>query len=375
MQRFRKSNSGTILVLVLVYVVMLSFVVVAFLQDATARIKYYGLFHNHDDLRTDAYSALEATLAVINLYREVEGALYGPEQGWGSPLERLDWQPAHAKSVSIRFTDESSRFSLNDASFERLRTTFTLLDFDLSTAERLADSLLDWIDSDSLSRLNGADGDDYTDKDPPYRAANGPLTHWDELPLIEHFKEAFWDEDGTPMPELARFKSAFSLNYSGPININAAPAFVLSILAEEGVLDAFALDAYKRGFDGESGTDDDRLLRPETLAQVILSNDGNAVSASIEQLGIEIEARRGEARFLLSTMVKWQGADHSANDRAPAEPQTTTGSNAIAANPNNDNAPAQNRQQARGSARTQAAVNAQLGYPFEFVHLVENQRF
>ena len=49
-----RSKQGSIIVLVLVLVVLLTFIVVAFLEEATAKIKYYGLFHNRDDLRTDA---------------------------------------------------------------------------------------------------------------------------------------------------------------------------------------------------------------------------------------------------------------------------------------------------------------------------------
>ena len=51
MSRLR-DRRGSIIVLVLVFVILLTFIVVAFLEEAASKIKYYGLFHNRDDLRT-----------------------------------------------------------------------------------------------------------------------------------------------------------------------------------------------------------------------------------------------------------------------------------------------------------------------------------
>ena len=115
--------------MVLVFVVLLTFIVVAFLEEATARIKYYGLFHNRDDLRTDAYSAMEISLAVINQYREVEGALWGPGQGWGNPLEKSDFEPAHASQVRVSFEDESAKLPLSGLDYDTLLILFDVLDF------------------------------------------------------------------------------------------------------------------------------------------------------------------------------------------------------------------------------------------------------
>ena len=159
----RRSQQGSIIVMVLVFVVLLTFIVVAFLEEATSKIKYYGLFHNQDDLRTDAYSAMEVTLAVINQYREVEGALWGPAQGWDNPLASVDFIPAHATSVQVSFKDESAKLPLANLDYDALLVLFDVLGFDLPAAESLADGLLDWTDEDDLRRLNGFDGEDYDD--------------------------------------------------------------------------------------------------------------------------------------------------------------------------------------------------------------------
>ena len=363
---------GSIIVLVLVFVVLLTFIVVAFLEEATARIKYYGLFHNRDDLRTDAYSALEITLAVINQYREVEGALWGPSQGWANPLEKSDFQPAHATQVRVSFEDESAKLPLSGMDYDRLMALFDVLGFDLPDAQSLADGLLDWTDEDDLRRLNGFDGDDYEDKDPPYRPANSAIVSWDEFKLIEPFDTLFWDEDGRPTPEWGRFKSAVSLYHEGPININQANTTVLELLAEQGLIDSRSFSYFKSGSDGEEGTEDDRLYRQGEGNDNIFPVQSNEVTDSIELLRIKVEALRGEAQFVLQALVTWSGSNPGAADTNPVEPEQGENDPPVDSDPNSAE---EERTRARGSARTAPSSAAKLGYPFRFVRISENRNF
>jgi general secretion pathway protein K len=187
----KSDQRGSIIVLVLVFIVLLTFIVVAFLEEASAKIKYYGLFHNRDDLRTDAYSAMEVSLAVINQYREIEGALWGPLQGWDKPFEEVEYIPANATSVNVTFEDESAKLPLASLDYDTLLMLFDVMGFDFQERQELADGLLDWTDEDDLRRLNGFDGEDYEDMEPPYRPSNGPITSWDEFQLIQPFNTLF----------------------------------------------------------------------------------------------------------------------------------------------------------------------------------------
>lgn len=55
-------------------------------------------------------------------------------------------------------------------------------------AESMADSLYDWLDSDSMiSGSGGAEDNDYASKKYPYLAANSLMTSVNELRLVEHF--------------------------------------------------------------------------------------------------------------------------------------------------------------------------------------------
>ena len=363
------NKRGSIIVLVLVMVVLLTFVVVAFLEEATAKIKYYGLFHNRDDLRTDAYSALEITLAVINEYREIEGSLWGPAQGWENPLESIEFVPAHAATVKVSFSDESAKFPLTELEYDTLLVLFDVLGFDLPEAEALADGLLDWMDEDDLRRLNGFDGDDYEDMEPPYRPPNSPITTWDEFRLIVPFNTLFWDEEGRPTPEWNLFKSAVSLYHTGPVNINQANNTVLTVLSEMGLIDSRAFLSYKSGPDGETGTEDDRLYRAGE-GNFILS-EGGQVTESIEMLRVTVEALRGEARFVLDTLVTWSGANPGAADTRSPQPGENAGETPV---DSRGRSARERRQQARGETRTTPDTAAQLGYPFRFVRITENRK-
>ena len=53
------------------------------------------------------------------------------------------------------------------------------------TADIIVDSILDWIDTDDLHRLNGAESDYYQSLPNPYKAKNGRLDTLEELLLIK----------------------------------------------------------------------------------------------------------------------------------------------------------------------------------------------
>src|SRR5271170_4905708 len=85
---------------------------------------------------------------------------------------------------NVKITDEESKMPINTASEVQLQRLMTLLNVDPSDGDIVVDSILDWIDTDDLTRLNGAETDYYMSLSPPYRAKNGPLDRVAELLLI-----------------------------------------------------------------------------------------------------------------------------------------------------------------------------------------------
>lgn len=364
---FRNRRRGSVVAATLALIILLSFLVVAFMEDVKDKIRYHAQFQYRDDLRIEAYSALETTLAVLNIFHEVDEVLWAPGQGWGDPLEFAGYPEPDGMEIDVEFRDESGKLSLNTLDYGTLRLVFDELGFSPADAEELADGLLDWIDEDDLKRLNGFDGDDYRDLDPVgYNPANQPIRSWDELALIRPFDTLFFDENGLPLPVYERFKSAFSLVHSGPVNINAASPLVLRVLELQGVLDPYNLNAYRAGADREPGTEDDRIVRSTDVGGIFLNPENAAVSTEIELLEVAITVSRGDATFLLRTLVSWRGSNPSANDAEPIVEATTEAAQG-------DDDP-NDIQRARGSARTQAGSAAQLGYPFQLYWIAENRQ-
>ena len=115
---------ASILAAVLGMIALASFVVLAFMQEATDRIKYSGLFQNRDELRVEAYSLLDATIAVISEIQEIDGALYSPNQGWNDPLGYAQIEINNDLKIEINIEDETGKISLSQANPLILNTPF-----------------------------------------------------------------------------------------------------------------------------------------------------------------------------------------------------------------------------------------------------------
>ncbi len=98
-----------------------------------------------------------------------------------------------SKAVRYGLIDESGKLNLNSLVAWQQNSALNITD---ATARNfllnlpymtndLADSILDFIDTDDTSRQYGAESDYYTALSPPYRAANGPLQSLDDLLLVK----------------------------------------------------------------------------------------------------------------------------------------------------------------------------------------------
>jgi general secretion pathway protein K len=130
--------------------------------------------------------------------------------------------------------DQQGLFNLNNlvkggkanlvqvAHFRRLLST-------LSLPATLADSLTDWIDADSEPQpQGGAEDESYLALQPPYLAANRPLTDLAELALVQGFNDDV-------RARLRPFVSA--LPAFTAVNVNTAPPEVLAAIIESLGLD------------------------------------------------------------------------------------------------------------------------------------------
>ena len=116
------------------------------------------------------------------------GAFDGRQDVWNKALKNLQGIKAAGQ---IR--DLQGRFNLNNLYYKGKVLTQWLNAYRrllalLALPTSLADSLVDWLDADSLaSGSEGAEDDYYLNLQHPYRAANGPLVSLSELYLVRGY--------------------------------------------------------------------------------------------------------------------------------------------------------------------------------------------
>jgi type II secretory pathway component PulK len=100
-------------------------------------------------------------------------------------------------NLLVRESSEDKRINLNSAADDAIRKQLRqgLGEDHLEEADQVADSLLDWRDSDDLVRSDGAEKDFYQQKGLSYEPADGPFKNLTEMLLIRGVsRELFWGD-------------------------------------------------------------------------------------------------------------------------------------------------------------------------------------
>ncbi|PXA04518.1 hypothetical protein DDZ13_04905 [Coraliomargarita sinensis] len=333
----RESRKGSVLIAVLAIILLLSFLITRFMEEALEDLEYRSIFNEPVDVRSYAYSVLEVSLATIHEVALIdEGKLYAPEQGWGQPLEYANVEVPNGWEVSVEITDMGGKLAINTMDEELLnRMLEESFEFDFGTARELSSMLLDWIDEDNSKRLNGAESEDYLRRNPPYRAANGPLQTLEELRMIEVWEDEFFHETGEPNELFTKLSDMVSVYHSGKVNLNKAPAEVLELLALQDGYDEEYL------FDG---------LEQPYLTQTPGTANTATSGVEISLLRVTVSLYRGNVPYTISALV---------------EPNFSTGSGGPGGNNpgrrSDDDAPR------TGTPEEQDAIR----YPFKILQLSE----
>ncbi|MGB7755642.1 MAG: type II secretion system minor pseudopilin GspK [Salinisphaera sp.] len=151
------------------------------------------------------------------------------EELWAKPVDHL---PIDGGSMSGRIVDLQGRFNLNNlvlgqpdvSAAEFARLIQAVSDTDSVTAQTIAQSAQDWIDSDiNPGRPYGAEDDYYLGQSPAYRTGNTLMASPSELEAVRGMTPALYRK-------LAPYISA--LPTATAINVDTAPAPVLQSLAD-----------------------------------------------------------------------------------------------------------------------------------------------
>ncbi len=296
-KKFRKGGA-------LVFVFALSFIfsvlAVTLMEYSIRELKPRASARFENSLRRHAYSALNAAVAVLEEYREIDGGLYSADQGWREPFADGRFSFEDGTEVYALISDESGKIPISSLTLSDLKNIFELFGETSSDAEEMAGCLWDWMDSDDSASLSGAEESDYDSGSP--LPPNRTILSFDELRLIKNVSEKMFDEDGNPTDIYKAFEAVISLESFQKTNLNSASEDVLRTMCSiEGKdYEPEILDAIK----GRIGNISDGETWIKSASEI--SNRGGGVNypsksaICISQLlKIEIVVSRGMAEYYL----------------------------------------------------------------------------
>jgi general secretion pathway protein K len=189
---------------------------------------------------------------------------------------------------SYRISDEQARINVNTATHDQLDKLLQCLGVDKINRDQIADSILDWIDSNDEHRTNGAESDDYYLKlSPPYRARNGAIESITELLQIKGITQAIFEGiDGRP-----GLRDVLTARGAGRLNVNTAGPVVFCAM---GVSDA-QISSIMQG----------RLETPQSIPPANLGNAAGFFVTTSQTFRIESEGFiDGRMRASVSAIVQ-----------------------------------------------------------------------
>ena len=147
--------------------------------------------------------------------------------------------------ITYSLQDENSKIPINKTTRNTLVKVLTSAGIESKEKKDIiADSILDWIDSDNNHRLNGAENDFYQNLTPSYFAKNAPIENLDELSKIRGIDEKILY--GTNQRKgLKKFFTTYNVK---SVNPNTASPEVLSIIFSESQAKSIMKEREEKGF-------------------------------------------------------------------------------------------------------------------------------
>ncbi len=168
----------------------------------------------------------------------------------------------NGRTYEVRITTEGGRILVNDLADEKIlnavRELFILWGVDANSAAIAAESIADWIDTDSDQRSNGAENPFYAALDYEEFPPNQDFTSLEQLLFVRGM-----DQVAKIQP---LWRDYFTVYGDGLIDVNSAPAQLLEAFFGTTADAAVNLVVNRDGDDGVTGTFDD--VRFEEVEQV-----------------------------------------------------------------------------------------------------------
>lgn len=254
---------GSLLIIVLWWVVILSIMAVGLYSMTRPRIELAGRIGTSAAVRAAADAALYVSVALVGKdgtpghdcasdewahSPEILGNIHLGTSTFAVGFFPLDWD-SDTNEGEPRFglQDEESRLNINKVPVNVLVRLFEqTCDVSSMACEALAGAVVDWRDEDDDPEDSGAESLSYQDMQHPYKPRNAFFQIPEELLLVKGMS-----------PEIYRRVEPYITVYgTGAVNVNTAPNLVLKCLGL-GDETLTVLNSWRSGPDGIVGTGDD----------------------------------------------------------------------------------------------------------------------
>ena len=294
-----KSRKANALIFTLGLIFAASIIAVSIVEHASRTLKTRASSVCQQELRTDAYSALYASLAVLSEYYEIDKNLYSAKQGWEKPLEDKRIEFENGTTVDVHISDESGKLPLSDLNLAELTSIFEEMDISSNDAQEMASCIIDWSDNNTAALADGAEEDDYDDDRP--KPPNRPIQSFDEFRYIEKVRDVFFDEKGEPTEAFKTFQKGISLEHFDRVNLNSASPETLKMMLD--IEDKDYQDDLYDALQGKTGMVSDGIVWVKNLAELQTRTSADVPSRrsvyTSHLLKIEITVKRGIGEYYL----------------------------------------------------------------------------
>jgi general secretion pathway protein K len=304
-----RRRRGSILVVVLLTLVFATTALMLFIERAGTDLMVHVRDADRMRLRQEAYSALETTLAVLNEFREVIGALHSPNEGWNDPLDWAGYEPAEGRKVTVDFRDESGKISVSQLDYQKLFDLFESWDENQRDAELWADAIMGWMSEEyTPSTFEAPRLEDYERADPGFHPPMRLLRSFAELRAIDVIREEFFNKDGYPNDRGRRFMDAISLFEFSQTNVNSAPGSVLSAVGRYDLQQQELLDDYRSGAGIYRGNGKGYFTSNDELSGIVGEGAGaDSFGTEIQALRIIVTVTEGPSEYRLNVVISPNG--------------------------------------------------------------------
>jgi general secretion pathway protein K len=243
------------------------------------QLNFAGKFRD----RTKAlYAAKAGAKAVIaQVVQDKDKSFDSLKDPWYS-AETFRDVPIGDSFLGVSVKDEERKININKAPQAVLKGIFAVsadLSADDPVLAEISASIIDWRDADDKQLENGAETGYYAGLKPAYPCKNADFQVLDELLQVRGMTQQIFDAS----------KEYLTVYGIGAVNINTCGTQVLRGLGASEDL-AKKIAAYRKGLDGEEGTEDDKVFDSVSGVVTALSKSGGFSSQELSQAAALVAA-------------------------------------------------------------------------------------